>query len=50
VEPAELDAAVADVLAAGRPATPDVPLWDGAAAGRIARIVRRWLRTRGTDP
>jgi UDP-N-acetylglucosamine 2-epimerase (non-hydrolysing) len=42
VEPADVPAAVADVLAAGPPGPRRPPLWDGHAGERIAAVLAGW--------
>jgi UDP-N-acetylglucosamine 2-epimerase (non-hydrolysing) len=46
VTPGDLAAAVAGVLAAGRPVPARPPLWDGRAGQRIAAVLVEWLRDR----
>lgn len=46
IDPGDLPAAVAGVLAAGPPMPVRPPLWDGRAGLRIAAVVVRWLRDR----
>ncbi len=46
VEPADVPAAVAGILASGRPGPRRPPLWDGHAGERIAEVLKAWIAGR----